>query len=186
VFERKILAFSAIDQPTPSGSNLTGSPVVQHRSRSALAQGRDESKRNGSVVPDRIKYIPIVQATSNAGRRTGRLTPKPVIDTDLRRQISEENKKVEGMSKEERDQERRDIIEHFGVGISDLLQKAREAREHQPEDKLFTRSRGQYFRCKFELNHRSFLPPAPSPPSALSTSSTRPFSRADRKLRFAT
>lgn len=132
VFERKIPPFSALDQPKPSGSNLTGFPVVQHRSKSAFARGRDESKRNGSVGPDRTKYIPIVQATSNTSRRTSRLTPKPVIDTDLRRQISEENeKKVEGMSKEERDQEKRDIIEHFGVGISDLLQKARAARERR-------------------------------------------------------
>jgi hypothetical protein len=132
VFERKIPAFSATNQPKLSGSSQTGFPVVQHRSKSAFARGRDESKRNGSIGPDRTKDIPIVQATNNAGRRAGRLTPKPVIETDLRRQISEENeKKVEGMSKEERDQERRDIIEHFGVGISDLLQKAREARERR-------------------------------------------------------
>ncbi|KIM76447.1 hypothetical protein PILCRDRAFT_12696 [Piloderma croceum F 1598] len=98
VFERKIPPFSATDQPKPSGSHLTGFPVVQHRSKSAFARGRDESKRNGSVGPDRTKSIPIVQATSDAGRHTGRLTSKPVIDTDLRRQISEENeKKVEAI-----------------------------------------------------------------------------------------
>ena len=132
VFERKIPAFSATNPPKLSGSSQTGFPVVQHRSKSAFARGRDESKRNGPIGPDRTKDIPIVQATNNVGRRAGWLTPKPVIETDLRRQISEENeKKVEGMSKEERDQERRDIIEHFGVGISDLLQKAREARERR-------------------------------------------------------
>jgi len=59
--------------------------------------------------------------------------PKSIQDTDdLQRQISEENeKKVAGMTDEERDQERREIIEQFGVGIGALLQKAREARERR-------------------------------------------------------
>jgi hypothetical protein len=132
VFERKVPAFSVTGQPKPSGSSQTGFPVVQHRSKSAFARGRDESKRNGSIGSDRIKDIPIVQPTNHAARRASRPNPKSVIDSDLLRQISEENeKKVEGMTEEERNQERREIIEQFGVGIGDLLQKAREARERR-------------------------------------------------------
>jgi len=213
VYERKTSAFSEVNRPKPSGSSRTGFPVVQHRSKSAFARGRDEFKRSGSGGPNRTKDIPVVRSVNDTGGRTGGLTPRPVIDTDdLRRQISEENeKKLEAMTEEERNQERREIIEHFGVGIGDLLQKARETRERrlareegndasmtdaiqmmdtdthferdksdsssdgmfltsldvflihpfpaaantspQPEDKIFTRSRGRFSVCNLAPNY---------------------------------
>jgi hypothetical protein len=139
VFERKTSAFSAPNHSKLSGSSHTGFPVVQHRSKSAFARGRDELKRNGSVGPTRTKDIPVVQLVNNGGGRIGGQSPKPIVDPDaMRRQISEENEmKVERMTEEERDQERREIIEQFGVGIGDLLKKAREARERRlaPEER---------------------------------------------------
>ena len=130
VFERKPSALSAANHPKLSGSSHTGFPVVQHRSKSAFARGRDELKRNGSVGPTRTKDVPLVQHANNGG---GRISGQAVTDPDdLRRQISEENeKRVESMTEEERDQERREIIEQFGGGVGDLLKKAREARQRR-------------------------------------------------------
>ena len=131
VFERKTSAFSAVKHPTLSGSSRTGFPTVQHRSKSAFAHGRDELKRNASTGITRAKNIPVVQPVSNGSGRNGGPFRKHTIDPDdLRRQISEENEKmVEGMTKEERDQERREIIEQFGMDVGDILQRARAARE---------------------------------------------------------
>lgn len=130
VFERTP---SRSTQPSKlSGSSQTGFPIVQHRSKkSAFARGRDELKRN-STGKDVI--VPVVQPTPKL--------PQPRIDTrevtsadDLRRQISEENdRRIEGMSEEERERERREIIEQFGTGVEDLLRRAKEAREKRERE----------------------------------------------------
>lgn len=141
VFERKTSAFSgASHHPKLAGSSQTGFPVVQHRSKSAFARGRDELRRNGAVEPIRLKEVPIVQPANVIGGRPGSTTnfvggrpTKPMAGTDdLRRQISEENeKKVENMTEEERDRERQEIIEQFGAGVGDLLKRVKEAREQR-------------------------------------------------------
>ena len=132
VFERKTSPFSSANLPTLSGSSRTGFPTVQHRSKSAFARGRDDLKRNGSTGSTRTKDIPAVLPVKNGGRFV-KPPPKPVVGpNDLHRQISEENeKKLAGMTEEERDRARREIIEEFGVGIGDLLRKAQEARERR-------------------------------------------------------
>lgn len=54
---------------------------------------------------------------------------------DLRQQISEENdRRIEGMSEESRERERREIIEQFGSEIEDLLRRAKEARERRERE----------------------------------------------------
>ena len=56
---------------------------------------------------------------------------------DLRQQISEENdRRIEGMSEEGRERERREIIEQFGSEIEDLLRRAKEARERREREQV--------------------------------------------------
>lgn len=44
--------------------------------------------------------------------------------------MEEENtRKVESMTEEEREEERRELLEKFGSGLGDVLRRAREARE---------------------------------------------------------
>src|ERR1700691_3861611 len=51
--------------------------------------------------------------------------------TCIVKSVEENEKKLAGMTEEERDRARREIIEEFGVGIGDLLRKAQEARERR-------------------------------------------------------
>ncbi|KAI1788890.1 hypothetical protein LXA43DRAFT_893923 [Ganoderma leucocontextum] len=115
------------------------------------------------------------------------------------------------MSEEEREEERAEIFEKFGPSIAEVLRRAREAREAKQKksenDKVGTeptssstpapaQSEGKELgtglsppsspsRPRFEhaRSLTSVLRPSPSPPT--SASSTRPPSRADRKIRFA-
>ena len=119
VFERTP---SGSTQPSNlSGSSRTGFPIAQHRSKkSAFARGRDELKRNPVEFPP--PRIGMGKVTS-----TG----------DLRQQISEENdRRIEGMSEEGRERERREIIEQFGSEIEDLLRRAKEARERREREQV--------------------------------------------------
>ena len=130
VFERT--PSGSTQPPDLSGSSQTGFPIPQHRSKkSAFARGRDGLKR-GPVTKD--VSVPVVQPTPKL--------PPPRIDKgevtrvdDLRRQISEENdRRIEGMSEERIERERREIMEHFGGGIEDLLRRAKEAREKRERE----------------------------------------------------
>ena len=130
VFERT--PSGSTQPPDLSGSSQTGFPIPQHRSKkSAFARGRDELKR-GPVTKD--VSVPVVQPTPKL--------PPPRIDKgeitrmdDLRRQISEENdRRIEGMSEERIERERREIMEHFGGGIEDLLRRTKEAREKRERE----------------------------------------------------
>lgn len=141
IVERKPSTFSPSSQPTLSGSSQTGFPAVQHRSKSAFARGREDLKRNGVAGANKSKQVPVVQPVA-IERGTGARSPltektstKAYKNTnDLRRQISEENEiKVQNMTPEERDQERREIIEQFGNGVGDLLKKAKEARRRRED-----------------------------------------------------
>ena len=130
VFERT--PSGSTQPPDLSGSSQTGFPIPQHRSKkSAFARGRDELKR-GPVTKD--VSVPVVQPTPKL--------PPPRIDKgeitrmdDLRRQISEENdRRIEGMSEERIERERREIMEQFGGGIEDLLRRTKEAREKRERE----------------------------------------------------
>lgn len=124
VVERKTGASSSPSAAKFSAiPSKTGFPAVQHRSKSAFAKGRDELRKSG---PSRSGHVPIVLPSSQ---------PKQPPDLDdWRNQISEENeRKVEEMSEEEREKERREIIERFGPGVGDILKRVRENRHRQME-----------------------------------------------------
>lgn len=108
----------------------------------------------------------------------------------------ENQERVESMTEGEREEERQEIIARFGVGVGDLLKRVQQARVREaakPDESLIVD------RNQLAVNEDRSLDEVPitsnhhqvssnrvsSPLPALSTSSTRPSSRADRRLRFA-
>ncbi|KAH9922952.1 uncharacterized protein B0H18DRAFT_1016327 [Fomitopsis serialis] len=188
IFERK--PQSKPNAPTfkASLSGKTGFPSVQHRSKSAFARAREEQKKG---EPSKPQYVPVVQPTMKVEIPKPRVAAKPASGEsgDWRRQIEEENRRrVDTMTDEEREQERREILEKFGPDVGEILRKAREARERKERP----------------IEGAEEIPMVPSPPnspplsadgrtsrpssppqSALSRPGTRPSSRADRRIRFA-
>lgn len=127
IIERKPVSSSP--SPKPFSSGKTGFPTVQHRSKSAFARNREDLRKGG-----RPKYVPVVHPSSKLSSPP----PPPLADgtEDWREQISRENEeRVAKMTEEDREQERREILERFGANVGDLLKRARLAREKQREDK---------------------------------------------------
>ncbi|KAJ7757563.1 hypothetical protein B0H16DRAFT_1537077 [Mycena metata] len=161
------LVGAVFERPSTSalapGSSKTGFPQAQHRSqnkKSAFARAR-EAKAAGRgeeppvVVPSSPAPPSVVPSTPP------HVTTEPSPSDDWRAQISRENEaRVGAMTEEEREEERREILERFGPGIGDVLKKVREARAAAPS-----------------------LKTSNSASTPVSPSSTRPASRAERKLR---
>lgn len=104
----------------------TGFPVVQHRSKTAFARGREEAK--GKDGTDRLNQVPSV-GPPKAAPPTPEIKPIPANVEDLRRQISEENEqRVASMMPEEIEKGRQAILEQLGSGTSDLLKRVHEVR----------------------------------------------------------
>jgi hypothetical protein len=115
VFERKPAVPSTA--PTVFSSGKTGFPAVQHRSKSAFA-------RRGKKVLPRHKDVPDIIHTHR--------TPKAVDPDEWRKQIGRENQeRVEGMTEEEREEERKEIVARFGAGVGDLLKRVQQARDRE-------------------------------------------------------
>ncbi|KAI0763560.1 hypothetical protein BD413DRAFT_483649 [Trametes elegans] len=172
----------------------TGFPAVQHRSQSAFARARQASQKTGG---ERLRDVPVVQPSSSPlAQQT--LESKPITppgDPDgWRTHMEEENRsRVDAMTAEEREQERAEILEKFGPNVAEVLKKAREAREGKRKDSSpdnaevgaqpsppFSPSRPRI--GERTRSYSSILRPSSPPTSA---SSTRPPSRAERKIRFA-
>ncbi|KAG6866175.1 hypothetical protein C0991_007725 [Blastosporella zonata] len=186
VFERKP-SHSAPKAFTPTKS---GFPAVQHRSKSAFARNLEGVRKNGAARPQNAPTV----AHSRLARPL-----KPADPDEWRNQMSRENEqRVASMTEEERDQERQEILERFGAGVGDLLQRVKLAREKQAQGA----QSGTAASTDLAEDHITHLEPVPvtakeefgreivsnrlsPPPPALSTNSTRPSSRADRRLRFA-
>ncbi|KAJ7045065.1 hypothetical protein C8F04DRAFT_1067585 [Mycena alexandri] len=168
VFERpstSALAPGASTSTFTQSSFKTGFPQAQHRSqnkKSAFARAR-EAKAAG-----RADEPPVVVPSNPVPPTVGPSTPPHVVaepspPDDWRAQISRENEaRVGAMTEEEREEERREILERFGPGIGDVLKKVRRARAAAPS---------------LEVSNSASTPVSPS--------TTRPSSRAERKLRFA-
>ncbi|KAF9499123.1 hypothetical protein BDN71DRAFT_1442690 [Pleurotus eryngii] len=168
VFERK--RSGSVKPNAPSVSRRkTGFPPVQHRSKSAFARGRDDARKGDATTSRQVAPPPVV--------------PKNADVEDWREQISRENEtRVEHMSESERQEEINEIMQRFGSGVGDILRKAREARQQNPKGELDPVP----LTSPTLEERKSPLKRVGSPPPALSTSSTRPSSRAEnRKLRFA-
>ncbi|KAF5382618.1 hypothetical protein D9615_002767 [Tricholomella constricta] len=192
VFERSSASHSAPKAFKPAKA---GFPVVQRRSKSAFARNREDLRTRGA---SRLRNVPIVVPSENAQ------APKPVDPDAWRDQMSRENEqRVASMTEEEREQERQEIIERFGSGVGTLLKRVRAARDKQAQpstgDKISVEEvQAQDGTASLEevpitageksernitsIRRESQVSP---PPLALSTSSTRPPSRTDRRLRFA-
>ncbi|OBZ71482.1 RNA polymerase II-associated protein 1 [Grifola frondosa] len=180
ILERK--ATSPPSAPASKASGQAGFPAVQHRSKSAFARARDDSRRVGS---ERTQQVPIVQSTSIPGARefsdvSGKKEPQ-----DWRRQVAEDNRRrVEVMTEEEREHETYEILERFGPSVGEVLKKARQAREaKQKEVEIQTNKALSSPKTGGRATPTVGILRPSSPPG--STSSTRPSSRTDRRIRFA-
>lgn len=101
----------------------TGFPEVQHRSKSAFARNIDNLRKTESYRP---RNVPVIVPSGPT-----RL-PGPTDPDDWRERIGRENEeRVASMTEEEREQERQEILDRFGAGVSDLLKRVRLAREKQ-------------------------------------------------------
>ena len=132
IVERKPTPSKPFSSPGGPESRKTGFPPVQHRSKSAFARAReDQQKSSGSERPRTVpKVVPSQPAKRERSPSDGEDGASQGSGEEWRKQVEEENKrKVEGMTSEEIEQEKREILERFGPGIEDVLRKARAARE---------------------------------------------------------
>ena len=139
VFERQSSGF--VNAAPSTESRKTGFPLAEHRSKgvdrkskSAFARNREQQPKSAAISV----HIPTVQTANSRNSQA----PSNILasesqrqsqsEAEMRIQISEENqRRVDAMSPEELEQERREIIERFGSGIGDLLKRAKAARERQ-------------------------------------------------------
>ncbi|KDR82536.1 hypothetical protein GALMADRAFT_112269 [Galerina marginata CBS 339.88] len=176
--------------PKPSSSSKTGFPTVQHRSKSAFSRNREEQRKLGG---SRLKDAPTVSHSNKTP-----LSPPPEPD-DWRQQISRDNEdRVAAMTDEEREEERRQILDRFGAQVGDILKRARQARikkQEKAEENVTLpvanrnpiEGHSQPLPIPVTQEERKNFERARSPPPSSMTSpnSSRPSSRADRRLRFA-
>ncbi|KAG1739488.1 uncharacterized protein EDB91DRAFT_1135637 [Suillus paluster] len=206
VFERKTSTVQSVPSPRFANTPGSGFPAVQHRSKSAFARAREEEKSSSNIRPT---TVPLVLPARPAEQPRDLEVDLPTTDDVMRLQISEDNERqVENMTEEEREQERREVVEQLGSGVGDLLERVRAARSRkatkaptiaedipiQKEDApevsreipivsslpgLATRRNLSRVKSLEDFGKRA--------PPILVTSSTRPSSpsRGSRKLRFA-
>ncbi|TFK74733.1 hypothetical protein BDN72DRAFT_629177 [Pluteus cervinus] len=187
ILERKP---GAAPSPPSIAASKTGFPIVQHRSQSVFARNKQEARNrpqpSSSSARER-KPPAVLSAQTLPGSQPPLSSSQRENDTNSwRKQISEENEqRVLAMTDEEREEERREIFERFGPDVVDILRRAREKRELTPRES----AQSEDFIPITDETHTPLASPGvdrvASPPPALSTSSTRPSSRADRRLRFA-
>ncbi|RXW22482.1 hypothetical protein EST38_g3363 [Candolleomyces aberdarensis] len=123
----------------------------------------------------------------------------------MREQISRENEaRIAGMTPEEIEDERKQILERFGAGIGSLLEKAKRNRMKRASETAYSGRSGAASplpprldeeATRAALQNLQEVPISPEEPKferarspappALSRPDTRPSSRADRRLRFA-
>jgi hypothetical protein len=111
-----------------------GFPKATHRSQSAFAKAR--ANRN-EPRPDTVSKISalILDETDKTARPIAMPSAqRGGIDADWRKSMEQENKAiVQGMSEEERKQEREDLISQFGPDIVNLVTKMRVAKENSSD-----------------------------------------------------
>ncbi|KAF6755856.1 cytoplasmic protein [Ephemerocybe angulata] len=216
VFERKPGAskkdFGA--PRTTAGATPTGFPSVQHRSKSAFSRNREDSLRKG--VGSSRSQAPPVPVSSAQRPLSAPLQAPPdqapssssVMASDpefFREQISRENEaRIAGMTEDEIEDEKRQILERFGSRISGVLERARKNRMKKDTDGP-RRANGasaphpppvDIEAAKQALQNLPEVPispeerttgraQSPPPPALASVPGTRPSSRQSRRLRFA-
>ncbi|KAH9891893.1 hypothetical protein C8Q73DRAFT_763345 [Cubamyces lactineus] len=194
ILERKPAAKPSAPSIHSQATTKTGFPAVQHRSQSAFARARRDAQKTGGERP---REVPVVQSSSSLNLPVSER--KPISSSggaeSWREQMEEENlRQVQSMTEEEREQERAEILEKFGSNVAEVLKKARVAREGRREDNVNEKQEvgatpsppSSPSRPRIGERTRSYssiLRPSSPPPT--SASSSRPPSRAERKIRFA-
>jgi len=104
-------------------SSVHGFPAVQHRSQSAFARSRQAQRTElQSQAPPIVESIPKILAEDAQSQQSS--------SNDWRAQVSADNAmRVASMTDEEREAAKREVIERFGIGVGDVLKRARQARE---------------------------------------------------------
>ncbi|PFH54005.1 hypothetical protein AMATHDRAFT_136492 [Amanita thiersii Skay4041] len=177
VIERK--ASAPVNPPSTSLSSKTGFPIVQHRVKSAFARSRDEMRKNSTLLPWEAPRMPPSKEDFESPQNV--MSTSRTSADSWRAQISAENqRRVEAMTDSEREEEVRQIIDRFGPGIADILQRAKEARERDGIENAICLPNDEEPKTSSSGTLLGL-----SLPPALSTGGSRPSSRADRKLRFA-
>ncbi|KAF5360496.1 hypothetical protein D9756_004926 [Leucocoprinus leucothites] len=201
----------SVTERKPSGASIPprqinpsvhGFPTAQHRSKSAFVRSREAARKSTSDPKEpRPQEPPIIVSTPVV---TENAEPKQTTSDDWRARMSAENEmRVASMTDEEREAEKKEILERFGGGIGDVLKRARLAREKKAAKGAWPGHKHRSPPPPSEADTEAFkeMPevpiseeePAPSrpsgrglsPPPALSRPHSRPSSRLDRKLRFA-
>ncbi|KAI0329043.1 hypothetical protein GY45DRAFT_1305696 [Cubamyces sp. BRFM 1775] len=194
ILERNPAAKPSAPSIRSQATAKTGFPAVQHRSQSAFARARRDAQKTGGERP---REVPVVQSSSSLNLPVSERKPASSAGgaDSWREQMEEDNlRQVQSMTEEEREQERAEILEKFGPNVVEVLRKARTAREGKREDSGNEKQEvgatpsppsspsrpriGERTR-----SHNSILRPSSPPPT--SASSSRPPSRAERKIRFA-
>ncbi|KAF9450553.1 hypothetical protein P691DRAFT_788998 [Macrolepiota fuliginosa MF-IS2] len=182
--------------PNSVASTSHGFPAVQHRSKSAFARSREEARKSTPITKAVRPQAPPIVIPSRPSVVGGTGAEKPGTDI-WRAQTSLENEVcVANMTDEEREAEKREILERFGADVGEVLMRARLAREKKAAKDQRPLSSSDADEVEV-LNDLPEVPisddePAPrqyergvSPPPALSHPGSRPASRMDRRLRFA-
>ncbi|KAI0655427.1 hypothetical protein C8Q70DRAFT_923748 [Cubamyces menziesii] len=194
ILERKPAAKPSAPSVHSQATTKTGFPAAQHRSQSAFARARRDAQKTGG---ERSREVPVVQSSSSLNLPVSERKPasSPGSADSWREQMEEENlRQVQSMTEEEREQERVEILEKFGPNVAEVLRKARAAREGKREDSGSEKQEvgatpsppSSPSRPRIGERTRSYnsiLRPSSPPPT--SASSSRPPSRAERKIRFA-
>lgn len=123
VVERKTSTWS--NPPKPSAQTNLGFPSAQHRSKSAFARNKEKQRNHGAA---RLRNVPNI--VSAPGQEAN--------PDDWREQMGSENqRRVEAMTEEEREEEKKQIYERFGPEIGSILKRAKErvASKREPEPK---------------------------------------------------
>ncbi|KAI0072200.1 hypothetical protein K474DRAFT_1701122 [Panus rudis PR-1116 ss-1] len=178
--------FNAKSKP----SDKTGFPTVSHRSQSAFARARKNEKSiGGGSTRDRPREPPIVSPSVRPPPPT-KAQIKDGETEGWRKDVEEENiRRVEGMTEEEREEERREILERFGPNVAEILRRAREARESKhatsvADPPIVSEEPVVHSPSPQRGPRKSALVSRPTSPTPHSAASTRPSSR-ERHLRFA-
>lgn len=117
VVERKTPSWS--NPPKPSVQSHLGFPFAQHRSKSAFARNREKQRNHGTPRPRDVPNIVFSPVQLSSEQESN--------SDNWRGEIDEENqRRVEAMTDEEREEEKRQIYEHFGPEIGSILKRAKE------------------------------------------------------------
>ena len=120
---------SSFRSPAPK----TGFPPVQHRTKSAFARSRDLSKQS-TPNAGHPSQPPLV--TSQYLKPSNVLPPSTSNESKWREEVGRENEDIVArMSPEERELERRAILERFGPGIGAILQRTKQNRGMRRDEK---------------------------------------------------